>query len=383
MGRQQLRIRVSPVGLLEVVDPGFDCLDLIRAVDPGFRIRRQPLPTNPEPKFLAARRRRAGRCPDELRQMSIDALTTLHSQVVGGMLNPDHGASLLDLKIEISGRYLQSCVLCGHRCGVDRTREETGVCGLGTEATVAEHFVHIAEESPINPSLLVSLAGCGLRCRYCQQWKLLAPSKVPGDPLDGRLWRSLDVDGARSLSFAGGNPDESLFAVLRFLREAPEEWSLPVVWNNHAYCTPEVLDLLEGVVDVYLPDLKYGNNECGLRWSGVPAYFDLARQVIAQMLRQNVPVIVRMLVLPGHVCCCHLPALRRLAERATKDLRLSVRGQYCPDWRIAQIDGAMSARPQPEEVEAVREEALRLGLEVLDDPLGLDPATEQEVVLSI
>jgi putative pyruvate formate lyase activating enzyme len=383
MGRQQLRIRVSPAGFLEVVDPGFDCLDLIRAVDPGFQIRRQALPTSSEPKFLAARRRRVGYCPDELHQVSLDALTTLHSQVVGGALTPDHGASLLDLKIEIAGRYLRSCVLCGHHCGVDRTFGETGICGLGAEATVAEHFVHIAEESPLNPTLLVSLAGCGLRCRYCQQWKLLAPSKISGAPLDARLWRSLDVDGARSLSFAGGNPDESLFAVLRFLREAPEDWSLPVVWNNHAYCTPEVLHLLEGVVDIYLPDLKYGNNECGLRWSGVPAYSDVAHQTIARMLRQDVPVIVRMLVLPGHFACCHVPALERLAEVATNDLRLSVRGQYCPDWKIGNTDGAMSGRPQPEEVEAVRVEALRLGLRVLDDPSGLGPAAGQEVAFSI
>lgn len=383
MGRQQLRIRVSPAGLLEVVDPGFDCLDLIRAVDPEFRIRRQALPTTTEPKFLSARRRRVGCFPDELRQMSREALVSLHTRVMAAMLDVGQGASLLDLKIEIADRYIRSCVLCGHRCGVNRTRGETGICGLGPEATVAEHFVHIAEESPINPSLLVSLAGCGLRCRYCQQWKLLSPSKVPGNPLEPALWRSLDVDGARSLSFAGGNLDESLFAVLRFLREAPEDWRLPVVWNNHAYSTPEALDLLEGVVDAYLPDLKYGNNECGLRWSGVPAYSDVAGQAIAQMLRQNVPVIVRVLVLPGHVVCCHVPALRRLAESATNDLKLSIRGQYCRDWKINQTEGAMSARPQLEEVEAVRVEALRLGLEVLDEAIGLGPTTQQEVAFSV
>jgi putative pyruvate formate lyase activating enzyme len=290
---------------------------------------------------------------------------------MAGMLDAVQGASLLDLKIEIAARYIRSCVLCGHRCGVDRTRGETGICGLGSDAIVAEHFVHIAEESPINPSILVSLAGCGLRCRYCQQWNLLAPSKVQGCPLEPALWQSLDVDGARSLSFVGGNPDESLLAVLRFLREAPEDWSLPVVWNNHAYCTPESLDLLEGVVDAYLPDLKYGNNECGLRWSGVPAYSDVAGQAIARMLGQHVPVIVRMLVLPGHVACCHVPSLRRLAEVATKDLKLSVRGQYCPDWKIVETDGAMSARPEPEEIEAVRAEAMRLGLKVLS-PGGLE-----------
>jgi len=366
MGRQQLRIRVSPVGLLEIVDPGFDCMDLLRAVDPEFRIRHETFPAPAEPRFSVARRRRVGYCPDELRQMSLEGLATLHAQLLGGMSTPDYGASLLDLKIEIAGRYIRSCVLCAHRCAVDRTLGEMGVCGLGSEATVAEHFVHIAEESPINPSLLLSLAGCGLRCRYCQQWKLLAPSRLAGDALEAGLWGELDADGARSVSFAGGNPDESLFAVIRFLRDAPEDWSLPVVWNNHAYCTPEALALLEGVVDVYLPDLKYGNNDCGLRWSGVQAYSDIARQAIAQILHQNVPVIVRMLVLPGHVMCCHVPALRWLAEEATAHLRVSLRQQYCPDWKISAKDGEMSARPVATDIEAVRAEALRLGLSVLD-----------------
>lgn len=373
---------MSPKGLVEIVDPGFDCLDLIQAVNPEFRIRCEAFSTTAEPRFMAARRRRVGYELEELRQMSLAALAELHAQIVGQVVFFDRGTSLLDLKIEIAARRIRSCALCGRRCGVDRMRGEVGVCGLGVEAAVAEHFVHIAEESPINPSLLLSLAGCGLRCRYCQQWRLLAPSKVSGDPLVAGLWRSVDAQGARSVSFAGGNPDESLFAVLRFLKGAPEEWSLPLVWNNHAYCTPEALELLEGVVDVYLPDLKYGNNDCGLRWSGVADYCDLARGAIARMLRQNVAVIVRMLVLPGHVMCCHVPALRWLAEASAKDLTVSVRGQYCPDWKIVETDGAMSARPEPEEIEAVRAEAMRLGLKVLS-PGGLESVMEKWGALDI
>ena len=63
-------------------------------------------------------------------------------------------------------------------------------------------------------------------------------------------------------------------------RALREDWSLPVVWNNHSSCTPEALALLHGVVDIYVPDLKYRNNDCGYRWSGVQGYFDVARQTI-------------------------------------------------------------------------------------------------------
>jgi putative pyruvate formate lyase activating enzyme len=240
--------------------------------------------------------------------------------------------------------------------------------------------VHIAEEPPINPSLVLNLAGCGLGCRYCQQWKLLDTSQVFGDALEPRLWQALDAEGARTISFAGGNPDESLFAILGFLRDAPEGWNLPVVWNSHAYSSPETLGLLDGVVDIYLPDLKYGNNDCGLRWSGVPNYFDVARQAIEQMLDHKVPVIVRMLVLPGHAGCCHIPALRWLAKVATTNLSLTVRSQYCPDWKVTGQDGPMAARPDPADTHSVREEAGRLGLRVLDSRgLAMVPAIQNEV----
>jgi putative pyruvate formate lyase activating enzyme len=366
MRRSELRVRVDQQGGLEIVDPGFDCLDLLRAVDPAFRIHQAALPEPGLPSFIRLRRRTAGIARDQLTRLATPDLVELHDKAMRSQLTNIAGASLLDLKVEIAHRYLRSCRLCGHRCGVDRAGLEVGLCGLGREAIVAEQFVHIAEEPPINPSLVVNLTGCGLRCRYCQQWKLLDTPQVAGDLLELALWPALDTVGARSISFAGGNPDESLFAILGFLNGAPEGWSLPVVWNNHAYCTPEALRLLEGVVDIYLPDLKYGNNDCGRRWSGVPDYFDVARQAITQMLDHKVPVIVRMLVLPGHVDCCHRPALEWLAEAAAANLSLSVRTQYCPDWKITGTDGSMSVRPAPADTQSVREEAVRLGFKVVD-----------------
>lgn len=132
----------------------------------------------------------------------------------------------------------------------------------GYHLSIASSLIHIAEEPPINPSLLLSLSGCGLRCRYCQQAALLDPASVDGEQLDAAMWEKLCIDGARSLSFIGGNPDESLYAVLRFLATAPSNWELPVVWNCHAYGTPETMRLLDGLVDVYVPDFKYGDEYC-------------------------------------------------------------------------------------------------------------------------
>jgi putative pyruvate formate lyase activating enzyme len=231
---------------------------------------------------------------------------------------------------------------------------------------VAEHFVHIAEEAPINPSLVLNLAGCGLRCRFCQQGALLNPAQVIGALLTPALWDTLSTHGARSLSFVGGNPDESLDAILRFLAAMPVDWRLPIVWNCHAYGTLETVELLDGVVDAYVPDCKYGTEACGRRLSGVRQYPATAQAAVAAMLAQGVPVIVRILVLPGHFECCHGPVLDWLATLGGERLFVSVRGQYCPDWQITARDGALARRPRPEETEVVRARARRLRLSLLD-----------------
>lgn len=373
MRQSPLRVRVDDQGTLEIVDPGWDCLELLKSIEPGFQPRREPLPGFVTPRFLQVRAARLGHSIGAIKEVPLDHLWMIHAGAMKDLHTdstrqyaPDE-ATLLDLKIEIARRLLTRCTLCAHRCGVDRTAGERGVCRLETEAMVAEYFVHIGEEAPINPSLVLNLAGCGLRCRYCQQSAILDPAKVIGERLDGSLWTRLDTDGARSLSFVGGNPDESLYSILRFLASAPNDWSLPVVWNSHAYATPETLALLDGVVDAYVPDYKYGNKACALRLSGAQDYPVIAASAIKAMLAQEVPVFVRILVLPGHMECCHCPTLDSLAGvRDNGTLLISVRGQYCPDWRIGPRDGVLARRVMPEEVDAVRAKAEVLGLTSLN-----------------
>jgi putative pyruvate formate lyase activating enzyme len=373
MSRHQARIRIDDDGRLEVVDPGFDSLDLLRAIDPDFQVRTTNLPEFNSPRFLRARENGCGVTTGRLVGETDSALWEAHDAAVNCLREDSYcgtrhegEASLLELKIELARRALTKCDLCAHRCGVDRSRGELGVCRLGVEVAVAEHFVHIAEESPINPSLVLNLAGCGLRCRFCQQAALLDPSSIDGEQLEPSLWSRLNAQGARSLSFVGGNPDESLYAILLFLAGAPHALQLPVVWNCHAYATTETVALLDGVVDVFLPDFKYGSEACGRRLSAVPNYPETARSAVSAMLARGVPVLVRVLVLPGHFECCHAPALDFLASVGAKNLLLSVRDQYSPDWKITGRDGALSRRVTTEEADAVRHYATSLGLALID-----------------
>jgi putative pyruvate formate lyase activating enzyme len=351
---------VSETGLLEVVDPDWQSLELMREIDTAIVV---PPSANPQTPGQLPLTRAIG-VPLEkskLVQTPSTILWQLHDQALAARSDIKVGrcTSLMDVKVELARRELRTCHLCGHGCGVNRLAGERGRCGLGTEARVAECFVHVGEENEISPALVFNLRGCALRCRYCQQHPLLSPIGS-GELLEAGLWSKLEMNHARSLEFAGGNPDESVFAVLRFLSAAPADFSLPIVWNCHGYGKPVVYRLLRGVVDVYVPDFKYFSSECASKLSGIDGYTETVCESIRSMIPQRATVIVRMLVLPGHVHCCHFPALAWLAGYR-KHIVLHALSQYAPDYRITEKDGSMALRASPDEVAAVVRQAEQLG----------------------
>lgn len=360
--RRGARIRINGMGGLEIIDPGLGDLDLLRAIDPTFEVRAEGLAHFSSPRFQKLRAAGSGVLRADLESASDDFLWAIVTDPASRPKKLGE-VSLLDLNTELARRMLVSCSLCGHRCHVNRLREEVGICGLGTDVPVAEHFTHIGEEPVINPSYVFNLAGCGLRCRYCQQSSLLSPSGLTYAPLAPKLWDAIDLRCASSISFAGGNPDESLFSILKFLAGAPDEMALPLVWNTHGYITPPTLRLLTQIVDIYLPDLKYGCDRCASRWSGTLNYVATVQSSIASITGAGIPTIVRVLVLPGHFECCHEPALSFLSSLPGRSsISVSIRAQYSPDWRITAQDGDMARRPTKCEIDEVRRCASALGL---------------------
>lgn len=150
--------------------------------------------------------------------------------------------------------------------------------------------------------------------------------------LDRAIWsKCSDFGKAAAIEFVGGNPDESIYAILSALTALPPELSSkPIVWNTHGYGTKVIYELLDGVVDIYLPDFK-GSDPCVEKVSKVKGYWELATAGIEAMLRQKVRVIIRILVLPGHVACCHKPALEWLAQHRER-IWISLM-QFVPDYR--------------------------------------------------
>ena len=206
------------------------------------------------------------------------------------------------------------CRLCPRNCGEERTETRRGgVCGMPSVPVAARAMLHLWEE----PCLVgergagcVFFSGCNLRCCFCQN-KPISQGEV-GKVLTAERLREIfhELIGQEAACLDLVTPTHFTDAVLEALGD--EEWPVPVVWNCGGYEKPETLRRLEGKVQVYLPDLKYGLSEPARKYSGAADYFDWAKQAILEMFRQTGPyrmengllkqgVLIRHLLLPGEL----------------------------------------------------------------------------------
>jgi putative pyruvate formate lyase activating enzyme len=256
---------------------------------------------------------------------------------------------------------LNECGLCEWECKINRYQKQ-GKCGLGVKIHTSKSFIHIAEEMAINPAIVINFGGCALRCRYCvehQNWdvKNLSPSspKELWTEIAGLLDQNIP---ANSLEFT--NPTESLVGLVGILTEAPIAFKLPVILNCHLYGSRFSYEMGNWITDVWLPDLRYGNDRCAKALSGADNYMQHARDGLGAMLENGAQVIVRILVLPGHVDCCHQPAIELLSAYREK-VWVSILDQYIPEYE-AHLDPNLKRRPTREEISRVEDLVDRYGL---------------------
>lgn len=259
--------------------------------------------------------------------------------------------SLLDVKRAIAQRMALHCEFCERRCGVDR-RKEQGNCGV-QKSKIASEGAHYGEESVLVPSHTLFFNGCNFHCVYCQNWDI---SQVPSGrwiPPE-QLARIIEARNLRNMNFVGGDPTPNLHYILEVLRACNS--SVPVVWNSNMYLTEESMNLLEGVVDVYLTDFKYGNNQCAAELSQIPRYWDTITRnhLLAQ---EHAELIIRHLVLPDHVECCTQPVLEWIASHLD-DPAVNVMFQYRPEYRALEtprIDRFLTGEEKKRALEIARE----------------------------
>ncbi len=301
-----------------------------------------------------------------------------------------NGEFFLRRKLEAIDRALEKlspletdCLLCPRRCHVDRARGQTGVCQTGSQARVSVGLLHFGEEPVLSGRSLpagargsgtIFFAGCNLKCLFCQNFQLswLNEGQLLTDDDLAELMLQLQRKGALNINFV--SPTHVILPILRALRIAYRKGlSIPLVYNSNGYDSLEVIEELRGIIDVYLPDLKYVSSDLSRRYSSAPDYFEQARLAIQEMYCQQPDLIlddrevarrgliIRHLVLPG-AADDSIRVLEWIAENLSPGVGLSLMSQYHPCYKApAELQREITR----EEYHRVMQRAQELGFENL------------------
>lgn len=235
-------------------------------------------------------------------------------------------------KVELGKEILKSCHLCERRCHVNRLEGKQGFCGV-RESRVASEFVHAGEEPELVPSYTIFFSGCTFHCVYCQNWDI---SQYPfkGEYIKPEILAEMISNiRAKNVNWVGGEPTPNLPYILEVLTHLKR--NIPQIWNSNMYLTEESMGLLNGVIDVYLTDFKYGNDKCAKDLSDAKNYWDITTRnhILA---KEQTEVIIRHLVLPNHLECCTKPILEWISENL-KNVKVNLMDQYRPEWRAIEF----------------------------------------------
>ncbi|GAB6148486.1 radical SAM protein [Stetteria hydrogenophila] len=275
--------------------------------------------------------------------------------------------SLLHVKAELARRLASPCRLCERRCMIERLKGKIGACRVDGKAYVHSAFLHLGEEAPLVPSGTIFYGGCNFTCVYCQNYDVSQTSPRSGIPVDARMLAKIQEElarrGARNINHVGGDPTPSMHVIIESLLYLEE--NIPQLWNSNMYLTTEAMKILVDVIDIWLPDFKYGNNRCALRLSAVPRYFETVTRNL-RIAAENGDMIIRHLVLPSHLECCTIPVLEWIARNLPKDkVIVNVMDQYRPEHLVARYPQRwreIARRPTWEELKAAHDKARKLGL---------------------
>ena len=285
------------------------------------------------------------------------------------------------------------CALCPRNCQADRLNGKTGFCGQTNEIRVARAALHMWEEpciSGTNGSGTVFFSGCTLRCVFCQNTnissgnhgKLISPNRLCD------IFLELQTQGANNINLV--TPSHFVPQIVQALELSKQNGlTIPIVYNTGSYEAVETLRMLEGLVDIYLPDLKYYSSKLSLRYSHAEDYFDVATKVISEMVRQTgapvfdsfsstisatdstddyvtMPliksgVIVRHLVLPGCVeDSKHV--IDHLYTTYGNQIYISIMNQFTPIGDLSKYP-ELNRKLTPEEYDELVDYAISIGVE--------------------
>lgn len=240
----------------------------------------------------------------------------------------------------------ENCLLCPRKCGINRSTGQTGVCGVSSEIKVARAALHYWEEPCISGkrgSGAVFFSGCSLHCVFCQNREISdgKAGKVISKERLSDIFMELADKGANNINLV--TPGQYIPDIVWAVNDAKSRgMKLPIIYNTSGYENVTELKLLEGIVDVYLPDFKYMNSTLSARYSRTKDYPSVAKQALSEMVRQQPDVviddatgliqkgvIVRQLLLPGHVNDAKA-VLKYLYDTYHDHVYISMMSQFTP-----------------------------------------------------
>ncbi len=255
-------------------------------------------------------------------------------------------------RVEAGLRELEDCCACPRNCHVNRLKNETKICHTGRYARVASAFPHFGEEDCLrgwNGSGTIFFSLCNLRCVFCQNWDISQKSvgdEMPPDRI-ADVMIGLQRRGCHNINFV--TPEHVVPQVIEAIAAAvPRGLNLPIVYNTSAYDSVESLKLLDGLVDIYMPDFKFWDRQTAKRLCKAPDYPDAARQAILEMYRQvgelkfspdglaKRGLLVRHLVMPGQTEEA-ASIFEWIADEVSRDTYVNIMGQYRPDYEVGSI----------------------------------------------
>ena len=274
-------------------------------------------------------------------------------------------------------KNLEKCDLCPRNCKVNRLNGEKGFCGaIGNNIKQARIGLHYYEEPCISGSSgsgTIFFSGCNLRCKFCQNYKISWEGKGKEITTSELADKMIDLqeDGANNINLVTGFM--YIPQIVEALQLAKNKGlDIPVVYNSSGYESVEALKLLEGYVDIYLPDFKYYYDELAVELSNAKDYKNIAQEAIKEMLRQQPEniydedgmllkgVIIRHLVLPNHIQNSK-QVLKLIKNVFGKNLYVSVMAQYFPCYKAKEIE-EINRKLTEEEFEDIEDFVYNLGL---------------------
>ncbi|WP_038055809.1 radical SAM protein [Thermodesulfobacterium hydrogeniphilum] len=286
----------------------------------------------------------------------------------------------LDKRIEILYEKFRSCDLCPNNCKVNRLEGEKGFCRVTNKPIIASYGPHFGEERPLvgqNGSGAIFFTYCNMACVYCQNWEISHLGE--GDIIEvedlAKIMIILQVWGCHNINLV--TPTHQIPFIVKAIKIAAEMGlNLPIVYNCGGYESLETLKLLDGIIDIYMPDIKYMDDKVALKLSKVKNYSKVVKEAVKEMHRQvgdliiengiaKRGLIIRHLVLPGDLSQTE-EVIKFISEEISKDTYLNLMDQYrpCGDaWKYPPLDRMITK----DEWEKALNLAYKYGIKRLDD----------------